>query len=51
MHVDGETRFTLTDLPDAPLTEDDIEGLAMALQAARYGPAILVDIEDYAETK
>ena len=51
VHVDGETRFALTDLPDAPLTEDDVEGLAVALQVARYGPAVLVDIEDYAETE
>ena len=51
VHVDGETRFALTGVPAEPLTEGDVEGLAAALHAARSGAAVLVDIEDYAETE
>lgn len=46
--VDGEARFEV-DLPDAPLAEDDVESLAVALHAAQAGSAVLVDVEDYRE--
>lgn len=48
VHVDGETRFALTGVPDLPLTEQDIDSLAAGLQAAASGPAVLVDVEEYA---
>lgn len=46
--VDGEARYAV-DLPDQPLAEDDVASLAVALQAAQSGPAVLVDIDDYLE--
>lgn len=46
--VHGEARYEL-DLPDQPLDEDDIASLAVALQAAQSGTAVLVDIEEYEE--
>jgi hypothetical protein len=44
--VDGEARYAL-DLPDQPLDEDDVASLAVALQVAQSGPAVLVDLEEY----
>lgn len=44
--VDGEARYAL-DLPDEPLDEDDVASLAVALQVAQSGPAVLVDLEEY----
>ena len=46
--VDGEARYAV-DLPDQPLDDDDVASLAVALQAAQAGPAVLVDVEDYLE--
>jgi hypothetical protein len=46
--VDGEDRYEI-ELPDAPLAEDDVESLAVALHAAQAGSAVLVDVEDYIE--
>ncbi|GGG50611.1 hypothetical protein GCM10011374_11510 [Kocuria dechangensis] len=46
--VDGEDRYEI-ELPDAPLREDDVESLAVALHAAQAGSAVLVDVEDYIE--
>ncbi|MFI7493177.1 hypothetical protein ACH9D2_00395 [Kocuria sp. M4R2S49] len=46
--VDGEARYAV-ELPDQPLAEDDVASLAVALQVAQSGPAVLVDIEDYLE--
>lgn len=51
VHVQGETRFALTGVPAEPLTEDDVDGLAAALHVARSGAAVLVGIDDYAETE
>ncbi|KUG62235.1 hypothetical protein RCG67_07800 [Kocuria sp. CPCC 205292] len=48
--VDGEARYTV-DLPDQPLAEDDVASLAVALQVAQSGPAVLVDVEDYLEAE
>lgn len=50
VHVDGETRFALTGVPAVPLTEDDVEGLVLALHVARSASAVLMDIDDYAGT-
>ncbi|MUN61609.1 hypothetical protein GMA12_00310 [Kocuria sediminis] len=46
--VDGEARYAV-DLPDQPLDEDDVTSLAVALQVAQAGPAVLVDVEEYGE--
>ncbi|GEO93918.1 hypothetical protein [Kocuria turfanensis] len=46
--VDGEARYAV-DLPDQPLDEDDVTSLAVALQVAQAGPAVLVDVEEYLE--
>ncbi|WP_298584265.1 hypothetical protein [uncultured Kocuria sp.] len=48
--VDGEARYAV-DLPDRPLDDDDVASLAVALQAAQSGPAVLVDLEDYLEAE
>lgn len=50
LNVDGESRYAFTELPDGPLTQDDVEGLAEALRVARSHHAVLVDIQDYAQT-
>ena len=50
VRVDGESRYAFTELPDGPLTRDDVEGLAVALRVARSHHAVLVDVQDYAET-
>ena len=47
LEVGGETRYAL-DLPGEPLSDDDLERLAVALHAAHSGPAVLVDVEEYA---
>lgn len=44
--VDGEARYAV-DLPDQPLDDGDVASLAVALQVAQAGPAVLVDIEEY----
>ncbi len=44
--VDGEARYAV-DLPEQPLDQDDVASLAVALQVAQSGPAVLVDVEDY----
>lgn len=49
VHVDGDARYAVT-VPDTPLTEDDLHGLTVALQVASSGPAVLVDVEEYAAT-
>lgn len=49
--VDGESRYTVTELPDGPLSGDDVEGLAVALQVARSRHAVLIDVQDYAGTE
>ncbi len=46
--VDGEARYAV-DLPDRLLDEDDVTSLAVALQVAQAGPAVLVDVEEYLE--
>ncbi|MFI7581610.1 hypothetical protein ACH9DO_15730 [Kocuria sp. M1N1S27] len=48
--VDGEARYAV-DLPDQPLDEGDVASLAVALQVAQSGPAVLVDIEEYSEAE
>lgn len=48
--VDGEARYAV-DLPDQPLDEHDVASLAVALQVAQSGPAVLVDIEEYLESE
>jgi hypothetical protein len=48
--VDGEARYAV-DLPDQLLDDDDVASLAVALQVAQSGPAVLVDIEDYLEAE
>lgn len=48
--VDGEARYAV-DLPGQPLDDDDVASLAVALQVAQSGPAVLVDLEDYLEAE
>jgi hypothetical protein len=48
--VDGEARYAV-DLPDQPLDDDDVASLAVALQVAQSGPAVLVDLADYLESE
>lgn len=50
VHEDGAARYTLT-VPDEPLTDEDLQGLTVALQVVRSGPAVLVDLEEYAGTE
>ena len=50
LHVDGESRYAVTEFPEGPLTRDDVEGLAVALRVARSNDAVLVDVQDYART-
>lgn len=47
--VDGEARYAV-DLPDQPLDDDDVTSLAVALQVAQAGPAVLVDVEEYLDS-
>lgn len=48
--VDGEARYEV-ELPAEPLDEDDVAALAVALQVAQSGPAVLVDVEEYSEAE
>jgi hypothetical protein len=45
--VDGDALYAL-DLPSAPLTDGDLQDLTIALHAVNSGPAILVDVDEYA---
>lgn len=49
LRVDGQARYTVS-VPRVPLTDDDLHGLTVALQVARSGPAVLVDLQEYAGT-
>lgn len=50
MSVDGQPRYALSELPSEPLTDDDVEELTVALHVARSGHAVLIDVEEYADT-
>lgn len=48
VEVDGVAHYAVT-LPETLLTDDDVQGLAVALHTVRSGPAVLVDVQEYAE--
>lgn len=45
--ADDGARYSVT-LPAVPLTDDDLQDLTIALHAVNSGPAILVDVDEYA---
>lgn len=47
VEVDGVPHYAVS-LPETLLTDDDVQGLAVALHTVRSGPAVLVDVQEYA---